>query len=263
MHYPPGVPGWLRSAWLAACVAAACVGHQAPQLADPDTGGGGGVGGGGSGGGGTPSVAGAAGTLVVGGAHTGGVPATGGISGGGSAGTETGGSAGNAGSGGGAGNAGSGGSAGNGGSAEAGAAGAGGATEEAPSAIAIAKLEPTAGSSVTGVARFAQTGDQVKLTVTLTSCPAGAHALHLHMNPDCSDDAYASGGNWSPQGEDIDELTCADDGTATFEFMEAAGVWSIGGASSSDLLEHSVVLHAGGKPEPAGRIACGLPLVQP
>ena len=214
--------------------------------------------------GGTPSVAGAAGTLSpggkpqTGGANTGGTPAAG------SAGTETGGSGGNAASSG-SGNGGSAGNSGNGGggaSSEAGASGAGGATEE-PSAIAIAKLEPTTGSTVTGTARFEQTGDQIKLSVTLTSCSAGPHALHLHMNPDCSDDANASGGNWSPQGEGIDEITCADDGTATLEFTPASGTWSIGGASASDLLKHSVVLHTGGKAEPAGRAACGLPLVQP
>jgi Cu-Zn family superoxide dismutase len=162
---------------------------------------------------------------------------------------------------------GNGGVAGNGGasSADAGAgdmAGAAGAVAE-PNAIAIAKLEPTTGNMVTGVARFEQTGDEVKLLVTLTSCPAGPHALHLHVNPDCSDDANASGGNWSPQGEGIDEITCADDGTASLVFTPAAGTWTIGGAPSSDLLVHSVVLHAGGKSDVTGRIACGLPLAQP
>ena len=102
------------------------------------------------------------------------------------------------------------------------------------------------------------------MNVTLAGCPEGPHALHLHANPACGDNANAAGGHWSPQGEGIADIQCGADGAAKFSLQAARGVWSIGGPAVSDLLRHAVILHAGpGQPDPAARIACGIPAKVP
>lgn len=122
-------------------------------------------------------------------------------------------------------------------------------------------LMPTSGHSVTGSAHFAQLGQHVELNVTLSGCPAGAHALHLHVNPSCADSGSAAGGHWSPQGDGLGEVTCAADGTAQYSYAPPAGSWSLGGPASTDLLRRALILHAGPSlPEPGGRIACGVPV---
>jgi Cu/Zn superoxide dismutase len=61
--------------------------------------------------------------------------------------------------------------------------------------MADATLMPTQGNGVTGSAHFTQNGEQVDMSVTLTGCPAGPHALHLHANAACGDNANAAGGH--------------------------------------------------------------------
>jgi Cu/Zn superoxide dismutase len=126
---------------------------------------------------------------------------------------------------------------------------------------AEASLRPTSGNSVIGSAHFAQLGQHVELNVTLSGCPAGAHALHLHVNPSCADEGSAAGGHWSPQGDGLGEVTCAADGSGHYSYSPPAGSWSLGGPASTDLLRRALVLHAGPSlPEPGARIACGIPL---
>jgi Cu/Zn superoxide dismutase len=126
---------------------------------------------------------------------------------------------------------------------------------------AEATLMPTSGNSVTGSAHFTQLGQHLELTVTLSGCPAGPHALHLHVNPSCGDSANAAGGHWSPQGDGLGEVTCAADGSAEYSHTPADGRWSLGGPASTDLLRRALVLHAGpALPEPGARIACGIPV---
>ena len=125
---------------------------------------------------------------------------------------------------------------------------------------ADAELSPTQGNGVTGSAHFAQLGKKVDMTVTLTSCPAGAHALHLHANAACGDNGNAAGGHWQPQGDGIGEVSCGEDGTAQYSYTPPEGSWSIGGPASTNLLGHALIIHAGPNlPEPGGRIACGIP----
>jgi Cu/Zn superoxide dismutase len=127
--------------------------------------------------------------------------------------------------------------------------------------VANAELMPTSGNVVTGSAHFAQRGEHVELSVSLTSCPMGAHALHLHVNAACGDSANAAGGHWSPQGEGLGEVMCQADGTGQHTFAPPDGSWSLGGPASTDILRHALVLHAGPDlPDPGGRIACGIPV---
>ena len=117
---------------------------------------------------------------------------------------------------------------------------------------------------MTGKAHFSESGGQVELAITLTACPMGPHAVHLHANAACGDNGNAAGGHWSPQGEGMGDVMCGADGAAQFSFKPPAGFWSIGGAPASDVLQHAVMLHAGpDKPDPGGRIACGIPVKTP
>jgi len=130
--------------------------------------------------------------------------------------------------------------------------------------LAFRELAPTQGNSVTGKAHFSDSGGQVELSITLMSCPTGPHAVHLHANAACGDNGNAAGGHWSPQGEGMGDAMCGADGAAQFSFKAPAGLWSIGGAAASDVLQHAVMLHAGpDKPDPGGRIACGIPVKAP
>jgi Cu/Zn superoxide dismutase len=153
-------------------------------------------------------------------------------------------------------------------SSGAGAAGAGGVAATAgaggaASLAADAQLVPTQGNSVTGSAHFSQNGAEVELTISLASCSAGPHALHLHANAACGDNGNAAGGHWSPQGEGMGDVVCGADGAAQVSFKAQAGLWSIGGAAATDLLQHALILHAASGPDPGGRIACGIPLKAP
>jgi Cu/Zn superoxide dismutase len=129
---------------------------------------------------------------------------------------------------------------------------------------ADAELAPTQGNGVTGKAHFSESGSEVELSINLTGCPMGPHAVHLHANAACGDSGNAAGGHWSPQGEGMGDVMCGADGAAQFSFKAPAGLWSIGGAPASDLLQHAVILHAAAnQPDPGGRIACGIPLKAP
>ena len=98
------------------------------------------------------------------------------------------------------------------------------------------------------------------MTVSLSGCPAGPHALHIHANAACADDGNAAGGHWQPQHDGTVDVSCAEDGSAERSFTPPDGTWSIGGPASTSVLGHALILHAGpNQPDPGGRIACGIP----
>ena len=91
---------------------------------------------------------------------------------------------------------------------------------------------------MTGNVRFVQLGRKVDMSVTLTSCPEGLHALHLHANPACGDNGNAAGGHWKPQGDGSGDVSCGADGNAQYSFEPPEGTWSIGGpASTTSMIE--------------------------
>jgi Cu-Zn family superoxide dismutase len=128
---------------------------------------------------------------------------------------------------------------------------------------AEAALMPTQGNGVSGTALFTQTDDSVALKITLKDCRYGAHAIHLHANAACADNANAAGGHWSPEGEGLGEAMCGADGVAQFTFTAPVGSWSIGAPAASDVLSHAIILHSGPSTAPADRIACGIPAKLP
>jgi len=123
--------------------------------------------------------------------------------------------------------------------------------------IAKAMIQSASGSSLTGEATFEESGDEVKMTLTVKGATPGTHAVHLHENGDCSaSDATSAGGHWNPTHEshgkragdgafhsgDIANLEVGADGTGKIEV--SASDWTIGGAPETDVIGKAVIIHA-------------------
>lgn len=144
--------------------------------------------------------------------------------------------------------------------------------------IAVAQLSSKSGSNVTGTATFNDEGDgKVTFHLTIEGATPGKHAVHLHENGDCSaEDASSAGGHWSPEGHphgkrpegkyhagDIDNIEVGKDGKGELS-MKISG-WTVGGDDRTNVVGHSVIVHAGeddftSQPsgDAGGRVACGV-----
>ena len=73
------------------------------------------------------------------------------------------------------------------------------ATTPFDSAVAIAKLEPTKGSTTTGTVTFAQRMSRVVVTADVRGLAPGEHGFHMHEKGDCSSgDGMSTGGHCNP-----------------------------------------------------------------
>lgn len=126
------------------------------------------------------------------------------------------------------------------------------------SAQAEAAIEATSSSELEGTATFAQNGDEVTLTITVSGCPEGEHSAHLHENKSCEDDADAAGGHWIPNGEGLGSFTCDASGAGTQTVTRGTDIWTVGDGASTDVTKYSIVIHAAADPSAGGRIGCGL-----
>ena len=105
---------------------------------------------------------------------------------------------------------------------------------------AIATIDSTSGSDVTGAAVFKQNGDTITLTIEIQNATPGLHGVHIHEYGDCSSpDGKSAGGHWNPtntahgkwgEGEfhlgDIGNIVVAEDGTGNIELT--TDLWEIG-----------------------------------
>jgi len=146
-------------------------------------------------------------------------------------------------------------------------------------AQATAELSQANESGLTGTATFTDVGDgKINVKVTLANVSPGKHAVHIHEKGDCSaPDATSAGGHWNPgntkhghrgvdaeyHAGDIENLEAGEDGTGTLE-MTVEG-WTIGGADSTNIIGHAVIVHDGADDftsQPSGaagkRIGCGV-----
>lgn len=161
------------------------------------------------------------------------------------------------------------------GGTQSGNGGAGGTTAEAKEASAV--IEGKSGTSTTGGATFTSDGKNVTLKLEVTGAPAGEHAVHIHVNPDCSSpDAESAGDHWNPTHEahgkfgtepfhlgDIGNMTVGADGKGSISLT--TDLWSIGTGQVNDVTSHSIVIHASPDDlasQPSGnagtRIGCGV-----
>lgn len=133
-------------------------------------------------------------------------------------------------------------------------------------------------TTVEGTATFDQTDGKVKMVLNL-NIPAKANksvAVHLHEHGDCGDMGKGAHGHWNPTNKqhgkwgsesfhsgDIGnvELDAQGKGSLTLE----TALWSIGGDSTTNILDRAVIVHGGVDDyvsQPSGnagdRIGCGV-----
>lgn len=140
---------------------------------------------------------------------------------------------------------------------------------------ADAKLEPRSGSGVSGIVRFTQSGDALRVEAKVSGLTPGEHGFHVHESGDCSaPDASSAKGHFNPGSKshghhggaerhagDMPNLVADASGNAGFQ--GDISMLSLG-SGANGIIGRSVVIHADPddyKSQPAGnsgkRIACG------
>ncbi len=146
--------------------------------------------------------------------------------------------------------------------------------DEAHASISGTKADTT----VSGMAHFTRKGDNVELSLEL-NIPKKANstvAVHFHEHGACGDMGNDAHGHWNPTNEDhgqwgsaqyhsgdIGNIKLDKDGKVTFKVE--TNRWTIGGPSSSNILNKALIVHSGVddyKTQPTGnsgtRIGCGV-----
>jgi Cu-Zn family superoxide dismutase len=132
-----------------------------------------------------------------------------------------------------------------------------GSTDAAIGSMAGATLTAVdgSGSTITGTAVFTHRGNGVDAVFTLNHCPNAVYPVHIHQGSSCS----AYGAHWdTTRGEGILDISCGSNTgfinyTRNF-FGGSPTDWTIGDAAATDLIGHTVVVHAAGGGSP---ILCG------
>lgn len=140
----------------------------------------------------------------------------------------------------------------------------------------ISVLHPTADNEVTGVVRFSETADGIRVVAEVNGLePNSTHGFHIHQYGDCSaEDGTSAGGHFNPQdsphaGPDADErhvgdlgnITVDEDGYAELDYVDS--MLSFNGPNS--ILGRGIIIHAGEddlETQPTGdagaRLSCGV-----
>jgi len=149
-------------------------------------------------------------------------------------------------------------------------------TTESQPLRAVARLEPTEGSTVSGVVTFEQLNGTVRIVADVSGLEPGVHGFHIHETGDCSaPDASSAGGHFNPQGYrhgapgddehhagDLGNIEAAEDGTAHLE-LEVDYITLASGETS--VMGKAVIVHSDPDDfttQPTGnagsRLACGV-----
>ncbi|MES2936597.1 MAG: superoxide dismutase family protein [Pseudomonadota bacterium] len=120
---------------------------------------------------------------------------------------------------------------------------------------AVASLQPTKGSSVTGTVRFVQTSGGVAVSGEVRGLkPNAEHGFHVHEKGDCSSgDGMSAGGHFNPGGQphgqhahgahhagDLQSLKADAAGTAKFSFTTPALAV---GQGANDVVGRGLIVH--------------------
>lgn len=155
--------------------------------------------------------------------------------------------------------------------------GAGARTISGATKPVFVDMKAKSGSSAKGTVRIRQKKEGLYIEGRIKKLKPGEHALHIHENPKCSDDAaQEAGGHWALKGQkhgrageksshigDLGNITADEKGTAEFQFIRADLCLQSGQACS--VLDRSLVVHAGPddfSTQPGGdagaRVSCGV-----
>lgn len=133
-------------------------------------------------------------------------------------------------------------------------------------------------TAVTGNATFEVVNGKVKMTLNITA-PSKANksvAVHIHEHPGCGDNGKEAHGHWNPtkvnhgkwgsaasHSGDIGNVELDGQGKGSKELETDR--WTIGGDSTTNILNRSIIVHGGVddyKTQPTGnagnRIGCGI-----
>jgi Cu-Zn family superoxide dismutase len=141
-------------------------------------------------------------------------------------------------------------------------------------AILIAK----SGSKVSGSVSFSERDGVVTMKAMVRGASPGDHAIHIHVEGDCSaEDGSSAGGHWNPTEEDhgrwngdsfhrgdIGNIEVGKDGKG--RISRTTELWCIGCEDpKKDILGKAIIIHAGiddFSTQPSGaagaRIGCGV-----
>jgi superoxide dismutase, Cu-Zn family len=150
------------------------------------------------------------------------------------------------------------------------------AHSKASTPMAMATIQPTSGSTVTGTVHFQDLGGgNVQVKVDLTGVPPGVHGFHVHDKGACGDNGMAAGGHFNPMGTnhgapdatphhsgDFGNVNADPSGEVHQQFVTQSVTVTAG---TTSVVGHAVILHA--NPDDlvtqptgnaGGRIACGV-----
>jgi len=141
---------------------------------------------------------------------------------------------------------------------------------------AICVIHPTQGNTASGIVRFLQIGNGVRIIANISGLTANSsHAIHVHQFGDCSSpDGKSAGGHYNPEGNphalptsdirhagDLGNLQTDVHGVAHYD--ATVGNLSVAGFRNP-ILGRSVIIHGkaddGGQPtgNAGPRIGCGV-----
>lgn len=142
---------------------------------------------------------------------------------------------------------------------------------------AIAQLEPTKGSNVSGTVTFTQVGDAVRVHGEIRGLQPGTeHGFHIHEKGDCSSgDGMSAGGHFNPTAQphgaydgmahhagDLPSLRADANGNATVDYLSKS--FAVGNGST-DVVGRGLIVHRDAddfKTQPTGnsgaRLACAV-----
>ena len=142
---------------------------------------------------------------------------------------------------------------------------------------AVAEVRAKSGSEVSGRVTFEEFEGTVTMKAVIRGATPGDHAIHIHVEGDCSaEDGSSAGGHWNPTGEDhgkwnegsfhrgdIGNIKVGKDGEG--RISRTTELWCVGcGDENKDILGKAIIIHQGPddfSSQPAGaagpRIGCG------
>ena len=140
---------------------------------------------------------------------------------------------------------------------------------------AIAVMNPTAGSKVTGTVTFTKSGNGIKIVAELNGLSPGKHGFHIHEFGDCSaPDATSAGGHFNPTKDphaghdaekrhvgDLGNIEADSSGKARLELTDTEMQFT----GDKGIIGHALIVHEKAddlKTQPTGdaggRVACGV-----